>query len=115
MCYYTLFPSIFLSPHPDYVLMHYIERVAVDATRVVCDFLFHPEAMSDPSFDPQPAVSFWDQTNRQDWRVCELSQQGIASTAYEPGPYANLESVLAAFDRYYLDQLSSSKKGEHPL
>jgi Rieske 2Fe-2S family protein len=34
--------------------------------------------------------------------VCELSQQGIASRAYTPGPYSSRESIPAAWDRYYL-------------
>ena len=38
-------------------------------------------------------------TNRQDWHVCELSQAGIASRAYTPGPYSNREDLLYAFDR----------------
>ena len=38
-------------------------------------------------------------TNRQDWHVCELSQAGISSRAYTPGPYSNREDLLYAFDR----------------
>jgi len=41
-------------------------------------------------------------TNRQDWHLCAISQQGISSRVYGPGPYAELESQLAAFDREYL-------------
>lgn len=100
--YYTVLPNLFLSLHPDYVLVHRLEPLAPDQTRVVCDWLFHPEAMQSPDFNPQDAVAFWDLTNRQDWQVCELSQLGVQSRAYTPGPYAELESVLAAFDRAYL-------------
>ena len=45
---------------------------------------------------------FWDKTNLEDWRVCELSQLGISSSAYTPGPYSARESISAAFDREYL-------------
>ena len=38
--------------------------------------------------------------------VNELTQQGIESRAYRPGPYANQEGLLAAFDRYYLRCMS---------
>ena len=44
-------------------------------------------------------------TNREDWHLCTISQQGISSRAYTPGPYSNLESQLAAFDREYLRAL----------
>ena len=56
-------------------------------------------------FHPDDAVEFWDMTNRQDWHVCELSQQGIASRAYRPGPYSPRESIPAAWDRAYLRAL----------
>ncbi len=103
--YFTVFPTLFISPHPDYVLVHRLQRVSVEETRVVCEFLFHPDAMDQADFDPTPAVEFWDTTNRQDWHVCELSQQGVMSRGYEPGPYSDLECTLAAFDRFYLQQM----------
>jgi glycine betaine catabolism A len=107
--YYTIFPSLFVSPHPDYVLVHRIEPQAPDRTTVICEWLFHPEAIAQPEFDASPAVAFWDMTNRQDWHVCELSQEGVSSRGYEPGPYADLESLLAAFDREYLRSLSGGR------
>jgi phenylpropionate dioxygenase-like ring-hydroxylating dioxygenase large terminal subunit len=100
--YYTVFPSMFLSLHPDYVLVHRLQRIRPDFTRIVCEWLFHPDEMNRDGFDPAPAVEFWDLTNKQDWNVCELSQKGVKSRAYVPGPYSNLESLLAAFDREYL-------------
>ena len=82
--------------------MHRIQPLTPDRTLVICDWLFHPDAKTQPDFDPQAAIEFWDMTNRQDWHVCELSQQGVHSRGYTPGPYADLESLLAAFDREYL-------------
>jgi len=103
--YYTIFPTIFLSLHPDYVMTHTIEPLAIDCTRVVCEFLFDRRCATTSGLDPAPAIEFWDTTNRQDWRVCELAQRGVRSPAFEPGPYANLESMVAAFDRHYLHAL----------
>ncbi|HVV97467.1 MAG TPA: SRPBCC family protein, partial [Rhodanobacteraceae bacterium] len=71
-------------------------------TRIVCDWYFHPDAIAKPGFDASPAIEFWDLTNRQDWELCENTQRGVASNAWEPGPYSELESQLAAFDRHYL-------------
>lgn len=103
--YYTIFPTMCLTLHPDYVLTHRVERVNVKQTRVICEWLFHPDAMVQSGFDPMRAVEFWDVTNREDWHVSELSQLGISSRGYIPGPYADLESLLAAFDREYLRSL----------
>ncbi len=106
--YYTIFPSMLLSLHPDYVMVHYITPVAIDRTRVVCAWLFDPRIMAATGFDASDAVDFWDLTNRQDWHVSELTQAGIRSRAYVPGPYANAEGLLAAFDRHYLQRMNGA-------
>ena len=72
---------------------------AVDSTEIVCEWHFHPDEMAKSSFEGDDAVEFWDQANREDWRISELSQLGIASRAYTPGPYSRREELLHAFDR----------------
>jgi Rieske 2Fe-2S family protein len=86
-----------------------LEPLSRDRTRVICEWLFADGA---PEAGAQDAVAFWDVTNRQDWRVCELAQQGITSRAYTPGPYAVSESLLAAFDRELLAALSRTPRGD---
>ncbi|MGC1380337.1 MAG: aromatic ring-hydroxylating dioxygenase subunit alpha [Candidatus Baltobacteraceae bacterium] len=99
--YYTIFPSMLLSLHPDYVMVHYAKPLAADRTEVLCAFLFDPKTIADPAFDPSDVADFWDLTNRQDWHVNELTQLGLGSRAYAPGPYSNAEGLLSAFDRHY--------------
>ena len=41
-------------------------------------------------------------TNKQDWHVCELSQQGHRLARLSTGPYSPRESIPAAWDREYL-------------
>lgn len=107
--YYTVFPSAFVSFHPDYVLVHRAYALAIDRTRVVCDWYFPRAAAAAPGFDATPAVEFWDITNRQDWLLCENAHRGVSSIAWEPGPYSELESQLAAFDRHYLREMGGDK------
>ena len=101
--YVNILPNVLLSLHPDYVMTHRLIPVAVDRTRIECQWLFPPEAIARGGFDPSYAVEFWDLTNRQDWQVCELSQAGIGSRAYVPGPYSNREDLLYAFDRFIVE------------
>ena len=102
--YYSIFPNMLLSVHPDYVMVHQLWPQAPERTLILCDWFFHPEAatVTDPAYQPDDAIDFWDMTNKQDWHVCELSQQGIASRMYRPGPYSPRESIPAAWDREYL-------------
>lgn len=104
--YYSIFPNMLLSLHPDYVMVHQLWPKAPDRTLITCDWLFHAKSFDQANFNPDDAVGFWDVTNKQDWHVCELSQQGIQSLAYEPGPYSPRESIPAAFDREYLSRIN---------
>lgn len=113
--YYTLFATGFLSFHPDYVLVHRAAPLDKDRTRVSCDWYFHPEAIAVPGFDPQPAIDFWDLTNRQDWELCGNAHKGVTSKAWEPGPYSELESQLAAFDRQYRAALAPEPSADRSL
>jgi Rieske 2Fe-2S family protein len=97
--YYAIFPNMLLSLHPDYMLTHTLWPLSPGRTINVCEWHFHPDEVARPGFDPSDAIEFWDMTNRQDWHVCELSQAGISSRAYTPGPYSNREDLLYAFDR----------------
>jgi len=108
--YYSIFPNMLLSLHPEYVMVHQLWPQSPERTLIVCDWFFHPDAagVTDPRyrFNPGDAIEFWDMTNKQDWHVCELSQQGIASRAYQPGPYSSRERIPAAWDREYLRQMA---------
>ncbi|MEY2518690.1 MAG: glycine betaine catabolism [Verrucomicrobiota bacterium] len=104
--YYSIFPNMLLSLYPDYVMVHQLWPQSPERTLIVCDWFFHPEASERDDFNPADAIEFWDITNKQDWHVCELGQQGIASRAYEPGPYSSRESIPAAWDREYLRVMS---------
>lgn len=102
--YYALYPNLLLSLHPDYVMLHRLWPVAPDRTRVICEWYFHPSEMAKPDFTADDALDFWDKTNREDWMISELSQQGISSRAYTPGPYSPREGLPMAFDRMILEK-----------
>jgi Rieske 2Fe-2S family protein len=99
VAYYAVYPNLLLAPHPDFLLTHLLWPKGPDRTEIVCEFHFHPAEVAKPDFVCEDAVELWDLTNREDWRVSELSQKGIASRAYEPGPYSHREELLWAFDR----------------
>ena len=101
--YYAIFPNMLLSLHPDYMMVHTLWPQGPDRTINICEWHFHPAELARPGFNANDAIEFWDMTNRQDWHVCELSQAGIGSRAYTPGPYSNREDLLYAFDRMIVE------------
>ncbi len=107
--YYSIFPNMLLSLHHDYVMVHTFRPMSVDHTRVACEFLFHPDTLSNPACNPDDGATFWDAVNREDWHICEMAQAGVRSRAYRPGPYSRRESLSAAFDRYYLHAMGEER------
>ncbi len=102
--YFVLWPNLLISLHPDYLMTHLLWPQEPRRTRIICEWFFAPEAMAELGFDPSDAVDFWDLTNRQDWRVCELQQEGTRSAAYTPGRYSAIESSVHAFDLMVADR-----------
>jgi Rieske 2Fe-2S family protein len=112
--YYVLWPLGFVSIHPDYLLVHRLVPVAADRTTVICEWYFDPGSIALPDFDPAQAIAFWDLTNRQDWKVCEMQQVGTRSRSWTSGRYADQEASVHAFDlmcadRYADDGIASRR------
>ena len=107
--YYVLFPQTLLSLHHDFVMVHTLWPQSPGLTRVECQWLFHPDSIGNEHWNPDDGIAFWDQTNREDWHVSELTQQGVASSRYVPGPYSNRETMSAAFDRQYRRSMNQSE------
>jgi len=97
--YIGLLPNVLVSMHPDYVMTHRLEPLAPDRTFIECQWLFAPESLERPNFDPSFAVDFWDITNRQDWAACEGVQRGLSSRGYGQGPFGEDEDAVAQFSR----------------
>ena len=112
--YYAIYPNLLLSLHPDYMMVHTLWPRAVNLTRIICEWYFHPAELARPDFQGDDAVEFWDTTNRQDWTMVELSQAGIQSRSYSPGPYSPREELLAAFDRLILEREKEMRNEDLP-
>jgi len=100
-----LYPNAFLSLSPDHVASFLLWPQGPARTRVVCDFLFHPDEMARPDFDPSDAVDLWDLINRQDWEVCERAQRGMRSRVWKGGRYSSQEPQVHDFDAYVRERL----------
>jgi Rieske 2Fe-2S family protein len=95
--YLTVMPNLLLSMHPDYVMTHRLTPIGIDQTLVECAWLFSPEVMDTPGFDPSYAVDFWDITNREDWAACAGVMRGVKNRGYRPGPLSSWEGTVYQF------------------
>jgi phenylpropionate dioxygenase-like ring-hydroxylating dioxygenase large terminal subunit len=94
---------------PDHVIVHTLAPLAPDRSRVTCDWLFAPDAVARPGFDPADTVALFDRVNRQDWEVCEWVQASARSRAFEAGGvYVPIERHIRGFNDWVLEQLGVS-------
>jgi Rieske 2Fe-2S family protein len=100
-----VYPNFMLSLSADHVAAFTLWPQGPGHTTIVCDFLFHPDEMARPGFDPSDAVEFWDLVNRQDWTICEGVQRGMRSRRFEHGFYAPMESWSLDIRRYVRERL----------
>lgn len=108
----VLKPTVLISLLPDHAVVHRLWPVGPDATRIACDWLFHPDTIARPDFDPEDAVALFDLVNRQDWQVCELAQAGVRSRAYRHGGlYVPLEHHIRRFNDWVLGELGDDGAG----
>jgi Rieske 2Fe-2S family protein len=101
-------PNLWLSCSPDHVAAFTLWPRDALRTRVVCDLLFEPGAVSAADFDPADAGDLWDLVNRQDWAVCESVQRGMGSRAYREGWFAPMEDLAADIRRWLLPRLDAA-------
>ncbi len=100
-----VYPNFLLSLSADHVAAFVLRAHDPGRTTVVCDFLFHPDEMARPGFDPSDAVEFWDLVNRQDWAICEGVQDGMRARVFTHGYYAPMESWSLDIRRYVRERL----------
>ena len=100
-------PNLLLNLLPDHVVYHTLEPQGLERTRITCSWLFDAETAAQPDFDPMDAVELFDLVNRQDWEVCELTQQGMHSKAFANGGiYTPAEQHIRTFADFVLTHLS---------
>ncbi len=97
-----IYPNLLLSLSADHVLAFTLYPRSAGHTTVVCDFLFAPDEVASDAFDPTDAVQLWDVVNRQDWRIGESVQRGMASFAATRGWFSPMEDESADIRRWYL-------------
>jgi Rieske 2Fe-2S family protein len=92
-----VFPLFLMSLQPDYLLTYRLAPIAVNRTLVVSEIHVHERSLA-KGVDLDDVFQFWDRTNAEDRRICELQQRGLESSHASPGFYAESEDGLHAFE-----------------
>lgn len=103
------FPNMMYNFHSDCVMTYRLEPISATHTRIVSEYLFHPDAIAAKDFDPSDIADFWDLVSKQDWEVCERAMIGNRSRAYaKGGVYPFNDRWLMEFNEQYLAKLGDA-------
>jgi Rieske 2Fe-2S family protein len=91
----------------DHILHFRVLPIAAGRTAVRTTWLVHEDAVEGVDYDPRRLSEVWLATNDQDRRLAENNHLGIASMAYEPGPYAPSEFMLEHFLSWYARKMNA--------
>ena len=97
----TVFPNAFVDLTATCAVVSMLRPEGPGRTVMAMDFLFSPEAVAAPDFDPGPIVEFNELVAAQDNTVCELVQRGVSSRRFDHGVLTKKDLLVKHFvDRY---------------
>jgi Rieske 2Fe-2S family protein len=99
---YAVFPNLLVNLFSTGVMSYTLYPTSATHTTVVSEYLFRPETIAAPDFDPSDTVDFLDLVSRQDWVVCERAQRGVRSRFFDRGVYPPQDQLLHRFAERYL-------------
>jgi Rieske 2Fe-2S family protein len=105
------FPNLMLNLHPDSAMYYILYPSGPAHTTVVSEYLFRPETIADPAFDPAAVVELWDLISKQDWEVCQRAQAGVSSRAFTRGVYPRQDRFLFWFNEQWRARMGRPQLG----
>ncbi|MEH6581381.1 MAG: aromatic ring-hydroxylating dioxygenase subunit alpha [Halioglobus sp.] len=98
--YETAWPAIFLVGHIDHVRIVRVLPLGPESTEIQSEWLFRPETLSRPDFDPAKIAAFAEMVLEQDGMASELNQRGLRSIRFEKGSLMAEEYEVHAFQNW---------------
>jgi Rieske 2Fe-2S family protein len=91
----------------DHIIHFRVLPLAANRTALRTTWLVHEDAVEGVDYDVKRLTEVWIATNDQDSRLATINHLGIASKAYEPGPYAPSEFMLRNFTNWYAGKMAA--------
>lgn len=93
----TLWPSVYVVAHVDYVRAVRLEPLGPEQTRLTAEWYFPPETLAQPGFDAAKVAAFAKIVLDQDGAAAELNQRGVRSPAFTRATLMPEEYEIARF------------------
>jgi Rieske 2Fe-2S family protein len=104
------FLSAFLAYADHGVIYRFLPRAA-RRTEMEVIWLVDGAAEAGRDYDRDRLAWLWDVTSQADKRIIECNQAGVASRAYEPGPFSLMEPGTRAYVERYLGEMRAACAG----
>lgn len=98
----TIFPNGFIDVTGTCAIVSTLFPKGPNLTTMTMEFLFAPETIEAPGFDPSSVVEFNELVATQDNVVCERVQQGVGSKAFTHGVLSPKDDLVISFTQHYL-------------
>jgi Rieske 2Fe-2S family protein len=90
----------------DHIVSFSVMPIGPEQTLVRTTWCVRKDAVEGVDYDVANLTKVWNATNEQDRRLVEESQIGVASGAYEPGPYSPYtEELVEKFANWYVGRM----------
>jgi glycine betaine catabolism A len=104
----TLYPTMFVVAHVDYVRAVRLEPTGPQTTRLTAEWLFAPETLAQPGFDAAAVAAFATLVLDQDAQAAEINQRGLRSPAFTRATLMPQEFDIARFHQWVRDRLETT-------
>ena len=98
----TMWPSVYVVAHPDYVRSVRIEPLGPERTRLVAEWHFAPETLAQPGFDAAEVAAFARIVIGQDGAAAEMNQRGLRSPSFSAARLMPEEYEIHRFHQWLL-------------
>jgi Rieske 2Fe-2S family protein len=100
------YPSIWNHIMGDHASSFRMLPISPTETQLTTKWLVHKDAVEGVDYDVKTLTEVWLATNEADRRVCQETQKGVMSPAYDPAPYSPVhENGVTQFIDWYTSQL----------
>lgn len=101
----TLWPSIYIVAHVDYVRAVRLEPLSPERTRLVAEWYFPKLTLEQDGFDASEVAGFAKLVMAQDGEAAEMNQRGMRSPAFVRGRLMPEEYEIHRFHRWLMRQM----------
>jgi Rieske 2Fe-2S family protein len=102
----TLYPTMFIVGHVDYVRSVTLKPIGPERTLLTAEWYFQQETLDQPGFSAAEVAAFATIVMNQDAEVSELNQRGLRSSKFQTGRLMPQEFDIHNFHKWVMSQLA---------